>query len=128
VNLPPNVRHEAFGLKRDMGEENRVFYKLNPSDEPYIFLHDSPERGYVIDRSHFNNKNLKVIENDLDENPLHLLRIIEEATEIHCIESSLKTLIEFYENTDLLFYHDIRNHTLGKHAKKKWKTIKYDND
>tara|TARA_R100001079_G_scaffold56785_1_gene29070 strand:- start:1026 stop:1775 length:750 start_codon:yes stop_codon:yes gene_type:complete len=128
LNFPLETRVNKFYVQRDMEEENRVFDKLNPTGEPYIFLHDSPERGYVIDRNHFVNKNIKVIENDLEENPLHLLRVIEEAKEIHCIESSLKSIIEFYENAELLFYHDLRNHTLGKYAKEKWKTIKYDNN
>ena len=97
MQLPYNLRHELFYVLRDEAEEQRVFDKLNPTGEKFVFVHDSPERGYKIDRSHIVNKDLKVVENDLDENPLHFLKIIEDAEEIHCIESSFKTLIEYEE-------------------------------
>ena len=128
VGLDYDIRHEGFYVLRDETEEKRVFDKLNPKGEPFVFVHDSPDRGYTIDRSHITNKGFHIVENDLEENPLHFLKIIEEASEIHCIESSFKTLIEFYEDTDNLNYHDLRNHSLGNHTKKKWNVIKYDNN
>jgi len=37
--------HENFYIEREPEEEERVFKKLNPNNEPYIFVHDDPVRG-----------------------------------------------------------------------------------
>ena len=53
-------------------------------------------------------------------------RPIEEAEEIHCMESSMKSLIDLYAKTDNIFYHDFRNQPIGNLTHKKWNVIKYD--
>jgi len=125
VNVPHDARHEYFYFERDLKEEERVFNKMNPENVPFIFIHDDPVRGHVIDRSRFLNSNLKVIENDSSENIFHFMKIIEEAEEVHTAESCFKTLIEFYSKTDNIFYHDIRNHPVGKSIRP-WKMVNYE--
>lgn len=126
VQVPYEVRYEYFHVKRDEEEEQRVFDKLNPNNEPYIFIHEDAARGFLLNRDHFINKNLKVIENDVTENIFHFTKILEDAQEIHCMESSFKTLIDFYCEQDNIFYHDIReSQPLGQHSSPKWKVIKY---
>ena len=51
---------------------------------------------------------------------------IEESKEIHCMESSFKTLIDIYAKQDNIFYHDFRNQPLGQNSLDKWKIIKYE--
>ena len=127
VEIPYSVRYDYFHVDRDPEEEQRVFDKLNPNNEPYIFIHEDAARGFTLDRDHFIDKNLKIIENDVTENIFHFTKILEEAQEIHCMESSFKTLIDFYCKQDNLFYHDIReSQPLGQHSSPKWKVIKYD--
>lgn len=126
VNIPYNVRHEYFYLERDPKEEERVFNKLNPNNEPYIFVHEDVDRGFELDRKHFIDRSLHIVENDISENVFHFLKIIEEAEEIHCMESSFKTLIDIYAKQDKIFYHDFRNQPLGQNSLDTWKVIKYD--
>ena len=127
IQVPYSVRYEYFHVERDEEEEQRVFDKLNPDNEPYIFIHEDEDRGYLLNREHFIDKNLKVIENDVTENIFHFTKILEDAQEIHCMESSFKTLIDFYCKQDNIFYHDIReSQPLGQHSSPKWTVVKYD--
>jgi hypothetical protein len=127
VQVPRQVRYDYFHVERDSEEEKRVFNKLNPENEPYIFIHEDAARGFLLNRDHFLNKNLKIIENDVTENIFHFTKILEESQEIHCMESSFKTLIDFYCKQDNIFYHDIReSQPLGQHSSPKWTVIKYD--
>ena len=127
IQDPYSVRYEYFHVERDEEEEQRVFDKLNPDNEPYIFIHEDADRGFLLNREHFIDKNLKVIENDVTENIFHFTKILEDAQEIHCMESSFKTLIDFYCKQDNIFYHDIReSQPLGQHSSPKWTVVKYD--
>tara|TARA_R110002020_G_scaffold238255_3_gene450716 strand:+ start:476 stop:1186 length:711 start_codon:yes stop_codon:yes gene_type:complete len=124
VGLPLGLRYSGFYVEREIDAENTLFNKLTEG-EPYIFMHDDPSRGYVMDRSHFKDLDLRVVENDPEENIFHFLKIIEEAQEIHCMESSFKTLIDVYASQEDLFFHDFRNHPLGKNSLSQWKTVSY---
>lgn len=126
MNVPYEVKISCFYIDRNMEEEERVFSKLNPNNEPYIFVHDDPEKGYVVDTSNIMDKNLKILRNDKNENLFYFIKILENAKEIHCMESSFKSLIEIYSRTDKLFFHDFRGHPLGEKTNKKWRIINYD--
>lgn len=126
LQMPYDIRYTHFYVQRDEEEEQRVFNKLNPDNEPYIFIHEDADRGFTLDRKHFLDNSLKVIENDVTENIFHFTKILENAQEIHCMESSFKTLIDLYCQQDNIFYHDIReSQPLGKHSSDKWKVISY---
>tara|TARA_R110000824_G_scaffold3106_1_gene14227 strand:- start:72 stop:782 length:711 start_codon:yes stop_codon:yes gene_type:complete len=126
VKLPYNVRTNDFYFERNREEEQRVYNKLNPENEPFVFVHDDKSRGYQVDRKHFVDSSLKVVENDITENIFYFTKILEEAKEIHCMESSFKSLIDLYAQTDEIFYHDFRNQPLGNYTNKKWNVIKYE--
>jgi hypothetical protein len=126
VKIPYEVRTDMFYVERDTKEEERVLSKLNPNNEKFIFVHDDESRGFKVDRKHILNPDLLVIENDITENALHFFLILEKAEEIHCMESSFKSLIDLYAQTDHIFYHDFRNQPLGNYTTKKWSIIKYD--
>ena len=129
------MRKDYFSFKRDEKEENRLLKKLNPNNEPFLFLHDDPERDIcsgplkgqpcVIDRTYIKNKDLKIITNDNSENIFHFAKILENAEEIHSMESSFKSLIEFLDTTTESYYHDFRNQPLGNYRIKDWEIIKY---
>ena len=126
VKIPYEVRTQMFYVERDSEEETRVLNKLNPDNKRFIFVHDDESRGFKVNREHFLNPDLFVIENDITENALHFFLILEKAEEIHCMESSFKSLIDLYAQTDHIFYHDFRNQPLGNYTTKKWNVIKYD--
>ena len=104
VKIPYDVRVDSFYFERDYEQELRVYNKLNPTGAPFIFMHDDPARSFEIDRSHFLDCNLGVVENDVSENIFYFTKILEEAQEIHCMESSMKSLIDLYAKTDKIFY------------------------
>ena len=64
AGLPFEDRFRKFKYERDLQREEEVYNELNPSGEPYIFIHDDPKRGYVMDRSRIST-NYKIIENDM---------------------------------------------------------------
>tara|TARA_R110002012_G_scaffold65188_2_gene170993 strand:- start:2530 stop:3249 length:720 start_codon:yes stop_codon:yes gene_type:complete len=125
VNVPYYVRTSMFHVERDEVGENQLMDKLNPKKEKFIFVHDDKSRGFEVNRSHFLDRDLLVLENDVSENIFHFIKLIEEAEEIHCMESSMKSLIDLYAKTDKIFYHDFRNQPIGKLTNKKWNVIKY---
>lgn len=124
VGMPLETKKSRFHYQRDEAQENRVYDKLNPNNEPYAFVHDDPSRGFVIDEDSVSS-GLRIIKNDMAENILDFCKIIEGASEIHCMESSFKSLVELMPTGGKLFFHDFRGHPLGK-SFKEWEIVHYD--
>lgn len=129
LNIPFEKRFTEWYFERDLEEEDRVYKKLNPSDERYLFIHDDPSRGYVIDDEKaldiFGDR-VKIIRNDMSENLLHFGKVLENAEEIHIIESSFKSLVEVLDVKGKCYFHNIRtgaSSLLGK-TRQKWQEIK----
>ena len=126
VSISYEVRKSYFYVKEDPEEERKLLKKLNPENLPFAFVHDDKDRGFILDKSHIQNKDLHIIENDTSENIFHFISILEEAEEVHCMESSFKTLVDIYCDQEKLFFHDFRGHPLGSNSNKNWKVIKYE--
>lgn len=90
-----SVRFDYFRVPRNYEMEDKVYNDLNPNNEPYIFIHDDKERGFQIDKNKINSK-LKIIENNTKYGLFDMLKIIENAEEIHLMQSSIKDLINSY--------------------------------
>lgn len=103
AGIPHKSRWSNFKIRRDMDEEARIFNKLNPNKEKYIFVHDDVNRGMVINPN--NPNNLKIIKNDITESIFDMSMILENATEIHCMESSMRCLIEHVKTNCPLYLH-----------------------
>lgn len=96
MSVPLKVRWDSFHYKRDIDKENKLFdTMLHKETSPYIFLHEDESRGYTIDRARI-DKSLKIVTpNPLSGNTIFdYRRVIENATEIHCIESSFSAFID----------------------------------
>jgi len=124
VGIPYEIRVDMFYVKRDHTEESRLFDKMNPNNKPFLFFHDDVYKGYEIDKKSFLDSSLLAIGNDKSENIFFFIKLLEQANEIHCMESCFKSLVEFVDTKAELFYHDFRNHSLGK-TNKKWTVIDY---
>jgi len=109
AGIPYEQRFDGFRFDRDDKEEQRVFEKLNPLGEDYVFVHDDPNRGYIINPDPHRNwqKHIKIIKNDVTESIFHYGKVIENAKEFHCIESCIRCYSE-HLNTDKvkLFHHN----------------------
>ena len=116
IGLSPEERFNGFYVKRDLDAEENLYNILNPTKEPYIFVHHDTARGHIMNFDHFKNKNFKIIESNykLDEIKefllFHYLKLIEDAEEIHVMESAFSPMIDCY-------FKDLKNAYLHKYLR-----------
>jgi hypothetical protein len=111
LNVPYRYRFDLGSWKRNYEEEERVFNKLNPKKENYIFIHDDPSRNLIIQEEdlNFTNGRIKIIKNDPSELIFNLGLLLERAQQVHVMESSIRNLIECLDiNDEKLFLHSFR--------------------
>ena len=100
-------RWSSFYFERDDEVEKELYNLLNPDNEEYCLIHNKDSQG--IDRIDYQKirKDLKLIFLDKIPNYLlfHYTKLIEDAKEIHCIDSSFKHLVDSVETNSNLFYH-----------------------
>jgi len=101
-------RWDSFFVQRDLDAERKLFEKTELVEGEYIFLHDDVSRGYEINRKLIQSS-LPVFfpKKGLTENIFDYLYLIENASEIHCMDSSFRLIIDSLTEvkTDGLFYH-----------------------
>ena len=90
-------RWDNFRLNRNNDKESLLFDKLVKKGSKYIFLHEDASRGFEIDRSRI-PPGVQIVQPDAalakEFTVFDYLKIIENAWQIHCIESSFCALIE----------------------------------
>ena len=113
AGIPFENKWSKFKIRRDTNEEQRVLKKLNPNGIPFVFVHDDPSRGFVINPP--NPQNTMIIKNDPSEDLFNMIGVFESASEIHCMESSISNLIEFIPsvNCPLYMHKSIRKDSAG---------------
>ena len=121
---------------RDKIKEKKLYNKLIKKNEKFIFVHDDPKRNIYIKKTYFDKKIKKIIKNDIKENIFNYALILEKASEIHIMESSIRQIIEVLNiKTKKNFLYkgrggehdvDLYNNKLKKFigTNKRWKTIK----
>ena len=134
-NIPFKKRFSESYWKRDIISEKKLLRKLIRKKQKYIFVHDDPKRNFYLKNLHI-NKNTKIIKNDIKENIFNYGLILENADEIHIMESSIRQIIEVLNiKTKKIFLYkgrggehdiDLYNSKLKKYVgtSKKWKIIK----
>jgi hypothetical protein len=105
ANLPFEYSWSKFFYPRNNQKENEAFNRLAPFDKEYAFVHSTGSDNVdCIDYSAINPK-LTIIESNRDIDLFSHRKIIEEAKEIHCINSSFIHLIDRINLKGQLFYH-----------------------
>lgn len=96
VGLKFKTKWDDFYISRNLQREEEIYKKLNPSNEPYIFLHEDAERNFIVKRELFTNHNIPVITPDMNltDNIFDYITLIERAEEVHVIESCFMFLID----------------------------------
>ena len=92
---------------------------VNPND--YVLVHrDASNNTYELN---IESDNLIYIdkETDIYNNVFLYSKLIKDASEIHCINSSFVHLVDGIETSGKLIYHDVRGSIIK--LKKKWKII-----
>ena len=97
VNVPLNLMWDNFYFKRDKRREFEVYYdRLGLKDnEEYIFLHDDPIRGFLINKKYINIdfRVIHLVELE-DVSILDTLYLVEKSKEVHAITTGLVSFID----------------------------------
>lgn len=96
ADIPQEKRWLNFSYNRLESKESALMQHFRgKSLEPYIFLHEDKARGFVIDRSLIKSKS-EIVQPDpaLGFNIFDYRKLIEGASEVHCIESSFSIFID----------------------------------
>tara|TARA_B110001450_G_C17614431_1_gene478646 strand:- start:313 stop:987 length:675 start_codon:yes stop_codon:yes gene_type:complete len=104
-NIPFNFRFTKSFWKRDKKKELKVFKKLVGSKKKYAFVHDDPKRNLNINNKRISS-DLKIIRNDTKYQIFDYAMILENATELHLMESSFRQMAETlkFKKTKLFLY------------------------
>lgn len=106
AGLDFSVRFDEFYLERDLSKEKEVIKALNPTGEKYVFVHDDSSRGFSIDLEKVKT-DCKIIMNNKQFNVFDYLTLIENAEEVHFMQSSFKELIcSFNLDKPTLYQHN----------------------
>jgi hypothetical protein len=101
--LPFSMRFEKYYVERNSVRENDLYNTLNPNNEPYIFVHEDPQRNMFIDRKRLRS-DLKIITNDTKYLIFDYISLIERAIEVHVMQSSFKDMINSYKFDNVKFF------------------------
>ena len=107
-----------------MPSEKKLFNKLTDKKK-YAFIHDDVGRGLIINEKYIGN-NLKVIRNNNNELIFNYGLLLENADEIHVMESSFRQLMETLNiKTKKLFLYKGRDqyHAIPLQNKKTGKLV-----
>lgn len=114
AELDFSVRFDEFYFERDYDKENTLVETLNPTKEKYAFVHDDPDRGYSIDIE----CDYRIIRNDKRFGLFDYITLLENAEQIHLMQSSFKDLINSYKmDYPKIYQHNyVRNYPKSIHS------------
>jgi hypothetical protein len=94
----------SFFVRRDYDREVELYNRNNIKND-FIFVHDDFDRGMPIESKYLQDKN--IIRSDRKQTNIlfDYLSILENAKEIHCIESSFLFLVDSFNFKGKLFNH-----------------------
>ena len=129
LNLPYKYSIKYFSIPRsDSMQDNLMkhlveYYKIK--DNKFNVIHnESSGKKYELKNINGTNNIFVSKESDIYGNMLLYKKLIENAEEIHCINSSFIHLVERVNNIGKIYYHHIRKSKLF--LKKRWKVINYE--
>lgn len=103
-----NCSWSKFLVTPDLQSCEKVFKSLNPHNEAYAFIHNIDSTK--TDRINYSaiDKNKKIIVSDPAINFFDYYTIIQNASEIHCIDSAFKHLADRIPTNGSLYYHKLK--------------------
>ena len=105
VNIDFEKRWDSFFIERDPKSEDIPFIELNPNNEPYALIHNTGSDG--VDRIDYSkiDDSLKQIVIPKKYGFFDFIKLIENAKEIHCIDSSFIHLVNSLNVGNKKFFH-----------------------
>lgn len=123
ANIDFEKKWTDFYIDRDMEKEKILFDSLGIKENNYIFINEDKNRGYVMNKNKY-RQDLPIITSDIQCGLFDLCYTIENAKEIHLMESSIKCLVEHLniKTDNIFFHHYVRGYppTLRVTSKRKW--------
>ena len=118
AGLDFQIRFDEFYFERDIEKEDEVCKTLNPDGEKYIFVLDDPKRGYHIDMSKVTDE-YKVIRNDYKFKMFDYIKLLENAEEIHMMQTGFLDMVNSYKmDKPKIYRHNyVRNYPESIHSK-----------
>lgn len=123
VNVPFSERWDSWYVERDLEKEQEIKSYLNISED-YIFVHDKSSTGNYNLNIKSDLRQIKPTKIPCESSVFDWIGIIENAKEIHAINSSFVHLIDSVKTNGKLYYHDIKPNTVGFSLKKNWEFTK----
>lgn len=105
VDIDFENRWDSFFIERDTKNEEIPFNELNPNNEPYALIHNTGSDG--VDRIDYSkiDSSLKQIIIPKKYGFFDFIKLIEDATEIHCIDSSFIHLVNSLNTDNKKYFH-----------------------
>ena len=131
--IPFVERWDRFSLGRDLEAEKALFATYKVQLRKYVFLHEDIDKGFVLNRKYIVDTALPVVSPipDLTKNIFDYCYLIENATEIHCMDSSFKLLADSLRPTSDSLYHHLyvrgRDRLHVSTSRWHWKKVYYRN-
>jgi hypothetical protein len=124
AKLPVKYKYEFFHINRNMSSEISIFEELKLEKNNYIFVH----KGDYELKNEYIPTNIKIIE-PKEYGLFDWMYVIENAKEIHCIDSSFLCLIDCMSLRDdikLVNHRYVRNYPdwIKLWTNKKWTEIR----
>jgi hypothetical protein len=88
----------SFNLLRDRERENNLYNKFNLKPKQYNFIHEDQNRNYIVDSKYCNHNGAVVMKRGLTNNIFDYLTLIENANEIHVIESCMAFILDLVKD------------------------------
>lgn len=122
IGLDFSIRYSYFKLPTNKTNSEFLFNKLQLK-EPYIVIHcESSECNYNLNIN--SNFNKFYIKRSITNNLLDYIDIINNASEIHCIDSSVYHLVDSLKLSSKLYFHNVRNSQHNKiRVSDKWTIV-----
>jgi len=131
IGLDYEYSYDKFYVPSSPNKENQLFehlltkYKI--TDSSFSFIHNSSTKG-TFKLKDLPKKNTIYMKqkDDIYNNIFLYKKVILEAKEIHCVNSSFSTLAERLPTKGKLFFHDIIKRE-PVYLSDKWEVIEYEN-
>ena len=123
ANVPFNERWDSWHVERDLEKEEEIKSYLNIKED-YIFVHDKSSTGDYKLNIKSDLRQIKPTKIPCESSVFDWIGVIENAKEIHAINSSFVHLIDSVKTNGKLYYHDIKPNTVGFSLRKNWEFTK----
>ena len=104
INMDFEKMWSDYYVERDIRSEKALFDKFNLVENEYIFIQEDASRNLLMDRSKLRT-DLRILESDIQYNIFDYQYILENAREIHLMESSYKCLVDHLNIKGVLYFH-----------------------